>query len=226
MPKPIFQDNGSACTCTVAVEGREEHFFDDAGYAQLSRGGALLRGWLLQHAPGCWPSRRRRELTSSFRYRGPVTLFIAAEPSACVRIPLYRGRRRRRAGVSSRIVANLCVSACHGGIEDRGSVEFVSAREGSRGACCSRHPRSSGARKAARARVVEKCSSVLNSDWCRACRALSWKWFGMKCVLRGSPDVLRRIEQHSGRCVSRGRAMSDLGWRGADRGAALTSAAR
>jgi glutamine synthetase len=52
MPKPLFGDNGSGHALPpVDLEGREERFYDEAGYAQLSDTAKYYIGGLLKHAP-------------------------------------------------------------------------------------------------------------------------------------------------------------------------------
>ena len=93
MPKPIFGDNGSACT-PISPSGRRAPLMaDKSGYAGLSQLARAYVGGLLAHAPAllafCAPT------TNSYRrlvpgYEAPVNLvYSQRNRSACIRIPMY-----------------------------------------------------------------------------------------------------------------------------------------
>jgi glutamine synthetase len=94
MPKPIFGDNGSGMHCHQSLwKGETNLFYDEAGYAMLSKMGQYYIGGLLKHAPAllgfCAPT------TNSYRrlvpgYEAPVNLaYSQRNRSAAVRIPVY-----------------------------------------------------------------------------------------------------------------------------------------
>ncbi len=94
MPKPMFGDNGSGMHCHQSLWRSESNlFYDEKGYAMLSKLGQYYIGGLLKHAPAllgfCAPT------TNSYRrlvpgYEAPVNLaFSQRNRSAAVRIPVY-----------------------------------------------------------------------------------------------------------------------------------------
>ncbi len=94
MPKPLFGDNGSGMHCHQSLwMGETNLFYDEAGYAMLSKMGQYYIGGLLKHAPAllgfCAPT------TNSYRrlvpgYEAPVNLaYSQRNRSAAVRIPVY-----------------------------------------------------------------------------------------------------------------------------------------
>ena len=94
MPKPLFGDNGSGMHVHQSLwRGRRNLFFDETGYALLSREARWYIGGLLRHSPAllalCAPT------TNSYRrlvpgFEAPVNLiFSQRNRSAGVRIPVY-----------------------------------------------------------------------------------------------------------------------------------------
>jgi glutamine synthetase len=94
MPKPLFGDNGSGMHCHQSIwKGDANLFYDESGYAMLSKMGQYYIGGLLKHAASllgfCAPT------TNSYRrlvpgYEAPVNLaYSQRNRSAAVRIPVY-----------------------------------------------------------------------------------------------------------------------------------------
>ena len=94
MPKPIFADNGSGMHTHQSLwKGGTNLFWDEKGYAQISRTAKYYIGGLLRHASAllglCAPT------TNSYRrlvpgYEAPVNLvYSQRNRSAAVRIPVY-----------------------------------------------------------------------------------------------------------------------------------------
>ncbi len=94
MPKPLFGDNGSGMHCHQSLwKGDSNLFYDEKGYAMLSKMAQYYIGGLLKHAPAllgfCAPT------TNSYRrlvpgYEAPVNLaYSQRNRSAAVRIPVY-----------------------------------------------------------------------------------------------------------------------------------------
>ena len=94
MPKPMFGDNGSGMHCHQSLwKSGTNLFYDESGYAMLSKMGQYYIGGLLKHAPAllgfCAPT------TNSYRrlvpgYEAPVNLaYSQRNRSAAVRIPVY-----------------------------------------------------------------------------------------------------------------------------------------
>jgi glutamine synthetase len=94
MPKPIFGDNGSGMHTHQSLwKGGTNIFYDEKGYALLSKTAMNYIGGLLKHAPAllafCAPT------TNSYRrlvpgYEAPVNLaYSQRNRSAAVRIPVY-----------------------------------------------------------------------------------------------------------------------------------------
>jgi glutamine synthetase len=94
MPKPLFGDNGSGMHVHQSLwKGKTNVFFDEKGYALLSKTAMHYIGGLLKHAPAllalCAPT------TNSYRrlvpgYEAPVNLcYSQRNRSAAVRIPMY-----------------------------------------------------------------------------------------------------------------------------------------
>jgi glutamine synthetase len=94
MPKPLFGDNGSGMHCHQSIwKGDSNLFYDESGYAMLSKLGQYYIGGLLKHASAllgfCAPT------TNSYRrlvpgYEAPVNLaYSQRNRSAAVRIPVY-----------------------------------------------------------------------------------------------------------------------------------------
>ncbi len=94
MPKPLFGDNGSGMHCHQSLwKGDANLFYDEKGYAMLSKTAQYYIGGLLKHAPAllgfCAPT------TNSYRrlvpgYEAPVNLaYSQRNRSAAVRIPVY-----------------------------------------------------------------------------------------------------------------------------------------
>jgi glutamine synthetase len=94
MPKPMFGDNGSGMHCHQSLWKSETNlFYDESGYAMMSKMGQYYIGGLLKHAPAllgfCAPT------TNSYRrlvpgYEAPVNLaYSQRNRSAAVRIPVY-----------------------------------------------------------------------------------------------------------------------------------------
>jgi glutamine synthetase len=94
MPKPLFGDNGSGMHCHQSLwKGGTNLFYDEKGYAMLSKMAQYYIGGILKHAPAllgfCAPT------TNSYRrlvpgYEAPVNLaYSQRNRSAAVRIPVY-----------------------------------------------------------------------------------------------------------------------------------------
>jgi glutamine synthetase len=94
MPKPLFGDNGSGMHTHQSLwKGDTNVFWDETGYAKLSKTAMYYVGGLLKHAPAllafCAPT------TNSYRrlvpgYEAPVNLaYSQRNRSAAVRIPVY-----------------------------------------------------------------------------------------------------------------------------------------
>jgi glutamine synthetase len=94
MPKPLFGDNGSGMHCHQSIwKGDANLFYDESGYAMLSKMGQYYIGGLLKHAASllgfCAPT------TNSYRrlvpgFEAPVNLaYSQRNRSAAVRIPVY-----------------------------------------------------------------------------------------------------------------------------------------
>jgi glutamine synthetase len=94
MPKPLFGDNGSGMHCHQSLwKGEINQFYDESGYAMLSKTAQYYIGGLLKHAAAllgfCAPT------TNSYRrlvpgFEAPVNLaFSQRNRSAAVRIPVY-----------------------------------------------------------------------------------------------------------------------------------------
>ncbi len=94
MPKPLFGDNGSGMHCHQSLwKGDRNQFYDESGYAMLSKTAQYYIGGLLKHAASllgfCAPT------TNSYRrlvpgFEAPVNLaYSQRNRSAAVRIPVY-----------------------------------------------------------------------------------------------------------------------------------------
>jgi len=94
MPKPLYGDNGSGMHCHQSLwKGNTNLFYDEKGYAMLSKMAQYYIGGILKHAPAllgfCAPT------TNSYRrlvpgYEAPVNLaYSQRNRSAAVRIPVY-----------------------------------------------------------------------------------------------------------------------------------------
>lgn len=94
MPKPVFGDNGSGMHVHQSLwKGAKNLFYDENGYAELSKGALHYIGGLLSHVDAllafCAPT------TNSYRrlvphYEAPVNIaFSKRNRSAAVRIPMY-----------------------------------------------------------------------------------------------------------------------------------------
>jgi len=94
MPKPVFGDNGSGMHVHQSLwQGNKNLFFDERGYAELSKTALYYIGGLLTHIDAllafCAPT------TNSYRrlvphYEAPVNVaFSKRNRSAAVRIPVY-----------------------------------------------------------------------------------------------------------------------------------------
>jgi glutamine synthetase len=94
MPKPLFGDNGSGMHVHQSLwKGGAPLFFDEAGYAGLSKTALSYIAGLLIHAPAILAFAA--PTTNSYRrlvpgFEAPVNLvFSARNRSAAVRIPMY-----------------------------------------------------------------------------------------------------------------------------------------
>jgi glutamine synthetase len=94
MPKPIFGDNGSGMHTHQSLwKGETNLFYEESGYASLSKMAMYYMGGILKHAPAllafCAPT------TNSYRrlvpgYEAPVNLaYSRRNRSAALRIPVY-----------------------------------------------------------------------------------------------------------------------------------------
>ncbi len=94
MPKPLYGDNGSGMHTHQSLwKGETNLFYDESGYAGLSKTAQYYIGGILKHAPAllgfCAPT------TNSYKrlvpgYEAPVNLaFSQRNRSAAVRIPVY-----------------------------------------------------------------------------------------------------------------------------------------
>ncbi len=94
MPKPLFQDNGSGMHVHQSLwDNGTNRFFDEKGYAGLSKLAKYYIGGLLAHSPAllafCAPT------TNSYRrlvpgYEAPINLvYSRSNRSASIRIPQY-----------------------------------------------------------------------------------------------------------------------------------------
>jgi glutamine synthetase len=94
MPKPLFGDNGSGMHTHQSLwKGETNTFYDESGYAMLSKTAQYYIGGILKHAPAllgfCAPT------TNSYRrlvpgFEAPVNLaYSQRNRSAAVRIPVY-----------------------------------------------------------------------------------------------------------------------------------------
>jgi len=94
MPKPLYGDNGSGMHTHQSLwNGDTNLFYDEAGYAGLSKMAQYYIGGILKHAPAllgfCAPT------TNSYKrlvpgYEAPVNLaFSQRNRSAAIRIPVY-----------------------------------------------------------------------------------------------------------------------------------------
>jgi glutamine synthetase len=94
MPKPLYGDNGSGMHTHQSLwKGETNMFYDESGYAGLSKTAQYYIGGILKHAPAllgfCAPT------TNSYKrlvpgYEAPVNLaFSQRNRSAAVRIPVY-----------------------------------------------------------------------------------------------------------------------------------------
>ena len=94
MPKPIFADNGSGMHTHQSLwKGGTNLFWDEKGYAQISRTAKYYIGGLLRHASALLglcapPTNSYRRLVPGFE--APVNLaYSQRNRSAAVRIPVY-----------------------------------------------------------------------------------------------------------------------------------------
>ncbi|MBM3498415.1 MAG: type I glutamate--ammonia ligase [Armatimonadetes bacterium] len=94
MPKPLYGDNGSGMHCHQSLwKGGKPLFYDENGYALLSRDAMWYIGGLLAHAPALLGITS--PTTNSYRrlvpgFEAPISLaYSARNRSACVRIPVY-----------------------------------------------------------------------------------------------------------------------------------------
>ncbi len=97
MPKPLFEDNGSGMHVHQSLwKGKENVFFDEAGYAGISETARYYIGGLLRHAPALLGLAA--PTTNSYRrlvpgFEAPVNLaYSQRNRSACCRIPVYSKR--------------------------------------------------------------------------------------------------------------------------------------
>ncbi|MHB1354500.1 MAG: type I glutamate--ammonia ligase [Anaerolineae bacterium] len=94
MPKPLFGDNGSGMHVHQSLwNGKDNLFFDEAGYAQLSDTARYYIGGLIKHAPSLLALVS--PTTNSYRrlvpgFEAPVILaYSQRNRSAACRIPVY-----------------------------------------------------------------------------------------------------------------------------------------
>ncbi|RMF90539.1 MAG: type I glutamate--ammonia ligase [Nitrospinota bacterium] len=94
MPKPLFGDNGSGMHTHQSLwKGETNIFYDETGYAQLSKEGLYYIGGLLKHASALLAFAA--PTTNSYRrlvpgYEAPINLaYSQRNRSACCRIPVY-----------------------------------------------------------------------------------------------------------------------------------------
>lgn len=94
MPKPIFGDNGSGMHCHQSLwKSGQPLFFDEKGYAGLSKLAMHYVAGLLAHGPAL--AAITNPTVNSYRrlvpgYEAPVNLIISARNrSAVIRIPMY-----------------------------------------------------------------------------------------------------------------------------------------
>jgi glutamine synthetase len=94
MPKPLFGDNGSGMHVHQSLwQGKNNLFFDEAGYAQLSDTARYYIGGLIKHAPSLLglvspTTNSYRRLVPGFE--APVILaYSQRNRSAACRIPVY-----------------------------------------------------------------------------------------------------------------------------------------
>ena len=94
MPKPVFGDNGSGMHVHQSLwKGGSNLFFDEGGYAMLSKMARHYIGGLIAHAPALLAFAA--PTTNSYRrlvpgFEAPVNLvYSQRNRSACVRIPMY-----------------------------------------------------------------------------------------------------------------------------------------
>ena len=94
MPKPIFGDNGSGMHVHQSLwNGDEPIFYDESGYAELSKVAMHYIAGLLHHGPAL--AGITNPTVNSYRrlvpgYEAPVNLILSARNrSAVVRIPMY-----------------------------------------------------------------------------------------------------------------------------------------
>lgn len=97
MPKPLFGDNGSGLHCHQSLwSGGSPLFYDESGYAGLSRTARHYIGGLLHHAPSLLAFTN--PTVNSYRrlvpgYEAPINLaYSVRNRSACVRIPITGDR--------------------------------------------------------------------------------------------------------------------------------------
>ena len=94
MPKPLFGDNGSGMHTHLSLWYKDQNiFYDEKGYAGISKVAKYAIGGLIKHGPAllafCAPT------TNSYKrlvpgYEAPVNLvYSARNRSAAVRIPVY-----------------------------------------------------------------------------------------------------------------------------------------
>lgn len=94
MPKPLFMDNGSGMHTHQSLwKDGKNLFWDETGYANLSKTAQWYIGGLLKHSPSLLAFAA--PTTNSYRrlvpgYEAPVSLvYSQRNRSACIRIPVY-----------------------------------------------------------------------------------------------------------------------------------------